>query len=132
MGFALRGPFFAGRRTGPLPCCLRHVQSPFESRKGARGDLFGHHGAAAAIRSRAQERCQELRQRLGRLQKLHSRKDPMAKAKTSTFYDLFHHLLKDVYFAEKKILAALPKMAKAAKNEELAAAFKKHLMVDPE
>src|SRR4030095_6268237 len=30
------------------------------------------------------------------------------------------------YFAEKKILTALPKMAKAAQNEELSAAFEKH------
>ena len=52
----------------------------------------------------------------------------MAKAKTKTLDDLFHDSLKDVYFAEKKILAALPKMAKAAQNEELAAAFEKHLM----
>ena len=50
----------------------------------------------------------------------------MVKAKTKTLEDLFHDLLKDVYFAEKKILVALPKMAKAAQNEELAAAFEKH------
>jgi ferritin-like metal-binding protein YciE len=40
--------------------------------------------------------------------------------------DLFHDTLKDIYFAEKKILATLPKMAKAAQNEELWAAFEKH------
>ena len=40
--------------------------------------------------------------------------------------DLFHDTLKDIYFAEKKILATLPKMAKAAQNEELRAAFEKH------
>jgi ferritin-like metal-binding protein YciE len=40
--------------------------------------------------------------------------------------DLFHDGLKDIYFAEKKILIALPKMAKAAESEELAAAFEKH------
>jgi ferritin-like metal-binding protein YciE len=34
--------------------------------------------------------------------------------------------LKDIYYAEKKILATLPKMAKAAQNEELKAAFEKH------
>jgi ferritin-like metal-binding protein YciE len=42
-------------------------------------------------------------------------------------YDLFHDSLKDIYFAEKKIVTALPKMAKAADSEELAAAFEKHL-----
>jgi ferritin-like metal-binding protein YciE len=40
--------------------------------------------------------------------------------------ELFHDTLKDIYFAEKKILATLPKMVKAAKNEELKAAFEKH------
>ena len=40
--------------------------------------------------------------------------------------DLFHETLKDIYFAEKKILSALPKMAKAARSEELKAAFEKH------
>jgi|SRR5215204_5997401 ferritin-like metal-binding protein YciE len=40
--------------------------------------------------------------------------------------ELFHDTLKDIYYAEKKILAALPKMAKAAQNEDLRAAFEKH------
>ena len=43
-----------------------------------------------------------------------------------TLDDLFHDTLKDIYFAEKKILATLPKMAKAAQNRELKAAFEKH------
>ena len=45
-----------------------------------------------------------------------------------TLEDLFHDTLKDIYFAEKKILVALPKMAKAAHSEELRAAFEKHLI----
>ncbi|WP_398477720.1 ferritin-like domain-containing protein [Tardiphaga sp.] len=40
--------------------------------------------------------------------------------------DLFHDTLKDVYFAEKKIFATLPKMAKAAESKQLKAAFLKH------
>ena len=40
--------------------------------------------------------------------------------------ELFHDTLKDIYFAEKKILSALPKMAKAAQSEDLKAAFQKH------
>ncbi|MEH2513636.1 ferritin-like metal-binding protein YciE [Nitrobacteraceae bacterium AZCC 1564] len=47
--------------------------------------------------------------------------------KTKTLQDLFHDTLKDIYFAEKKIMAALPKMAKAAHSGELRAAFEKHL-----
>ncbi|MEP7174147.1 MAG: ferritin-like domain-containing protein [Aestuariivirga sp.] len=40
--------------------------------------------------------------------------------------DLFHDTLRDIYYAERKILAALPKMAKAAESAELKAAFEKH------
>ena len=40
--------------------------------------------------------------------------------------ELFHDTLKDIYFAEKKILSTLPKMAKATQSEELKAAFEKH------
>jgi ferritin-like metal-binding protein YciE len=43
-----------------------------------------------------------------------------------TLRDLFHDTLKDMYFAEKKILTTLPKMAEAARSEELKAAFEKH------
>jgi ferritin-like metal-binding protein YciE len=49
----------------------------------------------------------------------------MAK-QPKTLQDLFHDTLKDIYFAEKKILSALPKMAKAAQSPELSAAFEKH------
>ena len=49
----------------------------------------------------------------------------MAK-QAKTLDDLFHDTLKDIYYAEKKILATLPKMAKAAQNDELTAAFEKH------
>ena len=47
-------------------------------------------------------------------------------AKHKTLQDLFHDTLKDIYFAEKKILTALPKMAKAAQSDDLRAAFEKH------
>jgi len=40
--------------------------------------------------------------------------------------ELFHDTLKDIYYAEKKILAALPKMAKAAQHPDLKEAFEKH------
>lgn len=48
-------------------------------------------------------------------------------SKEKTLEDLFHETLKDIYFAEKKILAALPKMAKAANSDELRGAFEKHV-----
>ena len=40
---------------------------------------------------------------------------------------LFLHQLKDTYFAENAILKALPKMAKAARSEELRGAFAVHV-----
>src|ERR1700748_1506122 len=39
---------------------------------------------------------------------------------------MFHDTLKDVDFAENKILKTLPKMAKAAHSKELKSAFQKH------
>jgi len=40
--------------------------------------------------------------------------------------DLFLDGLKDILYAEKKIVKTLPKMAKAAQSQELRAAFEKH------
>ena len=40
--------------------------------------------------------------------------------------DLFLDTLKDIYYAEKHILRALPKMAKAAQSDELKRAFETH------
>ena len=41
--------------------------------------------------------------------------------------DLFEDTLKDIYFAEKQIVKALPKMAKKASSEDLSDAFNTHL-----
>src|SRR6185312_7637430 len=50
----------------------------------------------------------------------------MAKKDPKTLEELFHDTLKDIYFAEKKILSTLPKMEKAAQSSELKRAFAKH------
>jgi ferritin-like metal-binding protein YciE len=42
------------------------------------------------------------------------------------FEELCLNFLRDVYYAERQILKALPKMAKAAQNEQLRQAFIKH------
>lgn len=47
-------------------------------------------------------------------------------ATEKTLDDLFLDTLKDIYFAEKQILKALPKMARAAQSEEGKAGFLKH------
>lgn len=39
---------------------------------------------------------------------------------------LFHDGLRDIYFAERKILSALPKMIEAAQSQDLRSAFEKH------
>lgn len=49
----------------------------------------------------------------------------MAK-KPKKLEDLFHEMLKDIYFAENKILKTLPKMAKAAQSPDLRKAFTQH------
>lgn len=45
---------------------------------------------------------------------------------TKTLNDLFYETLKDIYYAERKIVKALPKMQRAAQSPELKAAFEKH------
>lgn len=50
----------------------------------------------------------------------------MVATKDKDLNDLFLDTLKDIYFAEKQILKALPKMAKAAASDKLRAAFEKH------
>ncbi|OYX73544.1 MAG: hypothetical protein B7Y95_08730 [Rhizobiales bacterium 32-66-11] len=47
-------------------------------------------------------------------------------AQEKTLDDLFHDTLKDIYYAERKILKALPKMQRAAQSPDLKAAFEKH------
>lgn len=48
------------------------------------------------------------------------------KMENSEFHQFFVDELKDIYWAEKHLAKALPKMKKAATSEELAAAFEKH------
>ena len=43
-----------------------------------------------------------------------------------TLNTLFHDTLRDIYYAERKILKSLPKMKRAAQSDELKAAFEKH------
>ncbi|WP_094508319.1 YciE/YciF ferroxidase family protein [Brucella thiophenivorans] len=50
----------------------------------------------------------------------------MPTSKQRTLDDLFYDTLKDIYYAEKKILKTLPKMARAASSPELKTAFEKH------
>ncbi|HYS93763.1 MAG TPA: DUF892 family protein [Candidatus Acidoferrales bacterium] len=47
-------------------------------------------------------------------------------AKQATLEDLFLETVKDIYTAEKTILKALPRMAKAASSDELRQAFEHH------
>lgn len=57
-----------------------------------------------------------------------ARKERMLiKSSKETLTDIFEDLLKDIYWAEKHLIKSLPKMAKAAYNEELQTAFESHL-----
>ena len=44
-----------------------------------------------------------------------------------TLEDLFVHFLRDMYYAEKQIVKALPKMARKADSDKLREAFEHHL-----
>jgi ferritin-like metal-binding protein YciE len=48
------------------------------------------------------------------------------KMEPTEFHEFFVDELKDIYWAEKHLVKALPKMKKAATSPELAAAFNKH------
>ncbi|CAD7039534.1 ferritin-like domain-containing protein [Pseudorhizobium endolithicum] len=45
---------------------------------------------------------------------------------SKTLDDLFYETLKDIYYAERQIVKALPKMARGAQDEKLKAAFQQH------
>jgi ferritin-like metal-binding protein YciE len=49
-----------------------------------------------------------------------------------TLQDLLVDLIRDTYDAEKQLVKALPRMAKAANSPELSAAFEEHLAVTKE
>ncbi|HTI93516.1 MAG TPA: ferritin-like domain-containing protein [Puia sp.] len=50
-----------------------------------------------------------------------------AKTNGSKLEKFFHDEIKDIYWAEKKLVQTLPKMAKAATSEDLKNAFTQHL-----
>ncbi len=50
----------------------------------------------------------------------------MATKQPKDLNDLFYETLKDIYYAERQILRALPKMAKNAQSPELTKAFETH------
>ena len=50
----------------------------------------------------------------------------MAAKSEKTLQDLFHDTLRDIFYAERKILKALPKMARSAELADLKAGFDKH------
>jgi ferritin-like metal-binding protein YciE len=52
---------------------------------------------------------------------------PTQEVTMETLSELFEETLKDVYYAEKAILKALPKMAKKVGSEELRSAFLEHV-----
>jgi len=56
---------------------------------------------------------------------VHELKEVLAMA-DKDLNDLFYDTLRDIYYAERKILKSLPKMARAAQSPDLKAAFEKH------
>lgn len=56
-----------------------------------------------------------------------SRPSRLVKSSKESLEDIFEDMLKDIYWAENHLSKALPKMAKAAYNEDLKEAFEAHL-----
>ena len=50
-----------------------------------------------------------------------------SKAEEGKLKEFFHDEIKDIYWAEKKLVQTLPKLAKAATSDELRTAFTDHL-----
>ena len=61
-----------------------------------------------------------------------AKKNGGEKMENSKFHQLFMDELKDIYWAEKHLVKALPKMQKAATSQELANAIGEHLAVTKE
>jgi ferritin-like metal-binding protein YciE len=57
---------------------------------------------------------------------------PAKKEDSSRLQEFFHDEIKDIYWAEKKLVKTLPKLAKAATSSELKNAFTEHLEVTKE
>ena len=57
----------------------------------------------------------------------HSKVKTGTKSSKETLGDILEGMLKDIYWAEKHLTKALPKMAKAAFNQDLKEAFENHL-----
>jgi len=55
-----------------------------------------------------------------------------SRANDSKLQEFFHDEIKDIYWAEKKLVQTLPKLAQAATSEELRGAFTDHLKVTEE
>jgi len=94
-------------RSGYLP--FPGVDRPQQKRVGAVSEIGSNPERAVSKRSPGESSAIPLRMKL------------------STLKDLYIHELKDLYSAEKQIIKALPKMAKAATSPDLAAGFKLHL-----
>jgi ferritin-like metal-binding protein YciE len=56
-----------------------------------------------------------------------STKSVPSKQEEGKLKEFFHDEIKDIYWAEKKLVKTLPKLAKAATSEELRTAFTSHL-----
>jgi ferritin-like metal-binding protein YciE len=80
--------------------------------------MNGIHGVTASLRTRNRQK------KINPISSCWTNFNPM---ELDTLKDLYIHELKDLFSAEQQLVKALPKMAKAASNRELAAGFQEHL-----
>jgi ferritin-like metal-binding protein YciE len=81
---------------------------------------------ASARHKQARTQAQEPNPSEPVLRHTHVIAEEPAMPNRKTLEDLFSETLRDIYFAEKQILRALPKMAKEASSPELKQAFETH------
>jgi membrane protein len=119
---------------GMEPVTARHLASPPDRLVPPRESPRHALGISTAVARRTASAVGTRPANTGSGKSLSSKRHPFhfpwaigLHMKLSTIEDLFHHELKDLHSAESQLVKALPKMAKAASNEELQAGFEEHL-----
>lgn len=101
----------AGRKGGQATAASKSTGRAATGRSSSSSNSSGSKSSASGSRSAAS-----------------SRKSAPRFDEATLLHELFVEELKDIYWAEKHLTKALPKMAKAATSEELRSAFENHLM----
>jgi ferritin-like metal-binding protein YciE len=97
------------------------------SKRGATGSRSSAARKSGSGRSSAASRASSKSRSASTARKASASRASQSNGAQKNLGDLFLETLKDVYHAEKQLVRALPKMAKAAQSPELRQAFENHL-----